>query len=69
MGLRVARLYLPATLSYVTFDVGIALKFRPYDAVRYDGTRYRPIRDWVARLPAIAVGGVLTLVAARSVVT
>jgi hypothetical protein len=28
---------------------------------------YRPIRDWAVLIPAIAAGGVFTLVAARAV--
>jgi len=28
---------------------------------------YRPIRDWAVLIPALAAGGVLTLVAARGI--
>lgn len=38
-----------------------------YFEIRPGGAVYRPIRDWAALMPAMAAGGVLTVVAARRI--
>lgn len=38
-----------------------------YIEIRPEAVLYRPIRDWAVLIPALAAGGLLTLVAARRI--
>jgi uncharacterized spore protein YtfJ len=47
---------------------GVRVSPMGYIEIRNGGTVYKPIRDWAVLIPAIAAGGLLTLLCARGIV-